>query len=105
MTIGATVGKEPDFVEDGDLKSVEELRGAFKDLQKAELSVREKASVEGVMSEIVVLKQQLEMTHEQMRRVIGMYQTLQGEFTLFKSQRDIELRSWVAGGSTTPEDN
>lgn len=104
MTIGATAGKEPDFIEDGDLKSLDELRGAMKDMQKAKLSLNERATVEGVATEIQVLKQQLEMTHEQMRRLIGMYATLQGEFTQWKEQRVIELGSWVAGGSTTPED-
>jgi hypothetical protein len=105
MSIGATTGKEPDYVDDQDLKTLDELRGAYKDMHKAKLSLNEKATVEGVKTEIDVVKQQLEMTHEQLRRLIGMYQTLQDEFTQFKTQRVIELQSWVAGGSTTPEDN
>ena len=104
MTIGATAGKEPDFIEDGDLKTVEELRGAMKDMHKAKLSLNEKASVEGVMTELSVVKQQLEMTHEQMRRLIGMYQTLQAEFEQYRQQRIKELNVRVNGGSTTPED-
>lgn len=104
MTIGATTGKEPDHIEDGDLKSLDELRGAMKDLHKAKLSLNEKATVEGVATEIQVLKQQLEMTHEQMRRLIGMYTTLHDQFLQFQQQRVIELNSWVAGGSTSPED-
>lgn len=104
MTIGATTGKEPDFVDDGDLKTVEELRGAFKDMHKAKLSLNQKATVEGVLTEISVVKQQLEMTHEQLRRLIGMYQTLQAAFDQFQAQRVKELNVRVNGGSTTPED-
>lgn len=104
MTIGATTGKEPDHVEDGDLKSVEELRGAYKDMHKAKLSLNEKASVEGVLTELSVVKQQLEMTHEQLRRLIGMYQTLAAEFQQYREQRVKELNVRVNGGSTTPED-
>lgn len=103
--IGSTSGKEPDHIEDGDLKTLDELRGAYKDLHKAKLSLNEKATVQGCMTEIQVMKQQLEMTHEQLRRLIGMYGTLQEQFAQFQAQRYIELNSWVAGGSTTPEDN
>ena len=102
--IGATAGKTPDYVEDGDLKSLDEMRGAMKDLHKAKLSLNEKATVEGVQTEIVVVKQQLEMTHEQLRRLIGMYQTLQNEFDQYKDQRVRELTMRVNGGSTTPGD-
>ncbi len=104
MTIGATTGKEPDHIQDEDLRSLDELRGAMREIKDAKLSLREKATVEGVATEIEVLKQQLEMTHEQMRRLIGMYSTLRGEFDTFQRQRHIELNSWVSGGSTTPED-
>ena len=104
MTIGATAGKEPDYIEDGDLKSLDEMRGAMKDLHKAKLSLNEKATVEGVQTEIVVVKQQLEMTHEQLRRLIGMYQTLQNEFTQYKQQRIAELQMKVNNGSTSFED-
>jgi len=105
MSIGATAGKEPDYIEDGDLKSLDEMRGAMKDLHKAKLSLVEKATVEGVMSEIVVVKQQLEMTHEQLRRLIGMYQTLQNEFNQYKQQRILQLHMKVNHGSTSPEDD
>lgn len=104
MTIGATTGKEPDYVEDGDLKSLAEMRGAYKDMQKARLSLNQKATVEGVMVELQVVRQQLDMTHEQMRRLIGMYQTLQAEFDQYKEQRIKELNVRINGGSTTPED-
>lgn len=102
--IGATTGKEPDHVEDGDLKSLDELRGAYQDMHKAKLSLNEAATVQGVMTEIEVVKQQLEMTHEQLRRLIGMYQTLATEFEQYRGQRIKELNVRVNGGSTTPED-
>lgn len=106
MTIGATTGDKPDYVADEDLKSLDELRGALQDMNTARLSLNEKATVEGVMRNQDVLRQQLEMTHEQLRRLIGMYQTLRAEFDQFQAQRVIELQSWLAtGGSTTPEDN
>jgi len=103
MTIGSTSGKEPDHIEDGDLMSPDELRGAMRDIHKAKLSLNQKATVEGCLTEISVIKQQIEMTHEQMRRLIGMYQTLIGEFDEFRRQRVIELQG-RGGGSTTPED-
>ena len=106
MSIGATTGKEPDHIEDGDLKTLDEMRGAMKDLHKAKLSLNEKATVEGCMVELDVMKQRFEMQGEQMNRLIGMYSTLRDEFDQFKQQRVIELQSWLAtGGSTTPEDN
>ncbi len=104
MTIGATTGKEPDFVDDGDLMTKDELRGALKDLHTAKLSLNEAATVEGVLSEIDVLKQRFEMGQEQLRRLIGMYQTLSDEFKQFREQRVKELNVRVNGGSTTPED-
>ena len=104
MTIGATSGKEPDYIEDGDLKTLDELRGAMKDIHKAKMSLNQKATVEGCLTEISVLKQQLEMTHEQMRRLIGMYGTLRDQFAQFQEQRIKELNVRVNGGSTTAED-
>jgi hypothetical protein len=104
MTIGATVGKEPNYTEDEDVKTLDELRGVMKDIDKAKMSMGEKATVQGVATEIEVMKQQNEKTHEQLRRLIGMYQTLDAEFKQFKQQRIIELQRQVNGGSTTPED-
>ena len=104
MTIGSTSGKEPDHIHDEDLKSLDELRGAMKDMQKAKMSLNEKATVEGVQTEISVLKQQLEMTHEQMRRLIGMYTTLRNEFNTFQQQRIKELNVKVNHGPTSTED-
>jgi len=103
MTIGSTSGKEPDWIEDGDLKSPEELRGAMKDIIKANLSVAEKATVHGIAVELDVMKQRLAATHEQMQSLIGLYGTLLGEFRQFQTQRVIELQS-RGTGSTTPED-
>ena len=105
MNIGATEGKEPDHIADEDLRTPDQLRGDMKAIHAAKLSLNEKATVEGVMTEIQALKQQLKMTHGQMNTLIGIYQTLQNEFTEYKQQRVTELQSWVAGGSTTPEDN
>ena len=102
--ISSTAGKEQDYIQDEDLRTPDELRGDMKEIIKAKLSLREKATVEGVRVEIEVVKQQLEMTHEQMRRLIGMYQTLQNEFTQYKEQRIKELNVRVNCGSTSPED-
>ena len=96
---------------DADMKTLDELRGiatsmekGYKNLHEAKLSLNEKATVQGVMTEIDVLKQRFEMTHEQMRRLIGMYQTLRGELDEFKQARVRELGMRINGGSTTPED-
>jgi hypothetical protein len=105
MSIGATTGDKPDYVDDQDLKTLDELRGAMKDMDEARLSIGEKATVKGVMANQEVLRQQLAMTHEQLRRLTGMYATLQAEFTQFKQQRIRELNVRVNGGSTTPEDS
>jgi archaellum component FlaC len=106
MSFGSTTTKEPGVIDDEDIKnlSLDEMRGAYKDMHNAKLSLNEKASVEGVVTEIEVLKQQLEMTHEQMRRLIGMYSNLQAEFNQFKQQRVAELNMKVNNGSTTIED-
>jgi len=100
MTIGATTGKEPDHIDDGDLRTPEQLRGDMKDIHNARLSLREKGTVAGIQTELSVLKQQLEMTHEQMRNLIGVYQTMRDEFDQFKQQRIKELTVRVNGGPT-----
>jgi len=100
----ATTGTTPDYVQDEDLRTPDQLRGDMKAINNAKLSLREKATVEGVRTEISVIKQQLEMTHEQLRRLIGMYQTLQNEFTQYKEQRIKELNVRINHGSTTVED-
>jgi len=101
----STTGKEPDFIQDEDLRTPDQLRGDMKAINQARLSLREKATVEGVRTEIEVLKQQMEMTHEQMRRLIGMYGTLRDQFDQFQKQRVIELNMKVNHGSTSPEDD
>ena len=103
--VGATTGDKPDYVQDEDLKTLEELRGVATRLDSARLSLNEKATIQGVMKNQDVLRQQLEMTHEQMKHLIGLYQTLRNEFDQFQAQRITELQSWLANGSTTPEDN
>ena len=103
--IGATEGKEPDHIQDEDLRTPEQLRGDMKEINKAKMTMVEKATVQGVMTEIQVMKQQMEMQAEQMNRLIGMYQTLQGEFDQYKQQRVVELNMKVNNGSTSPEDN
>lgn len=107
-SFGSTEGKEPGHISDEDIQalSLDDMRGAYKDMHKAKLSLNEKATVEGVLVELSVVKQQIEMQAEQMNRLIGMYQTLSIEFEQYKQQRVVELQSWLAGGgSTTPEDN
>jgi len=104
MSIGATTGKEPDHVEDGDLKTLDELRGALKDLHTAKLSLNEKATVQGVMTEIQILRSMFDKMSEQNARLIGMYQTLSNEFEQYRQARVRELTVRVNGGSTTPED-
>ena len=103
--IGATKGKEPDWIADDETMSLNEMRGAMKDMHKAKLSLNQKATVESCLVEIDITKQKMENLHEQMRRLIGMYQTLQDEFTQYKQQRVMELNMKVNGGSTSPEDD
>ena len=81
-----------------------QMRGFVDGLHKAKLSLNEKATVDGNRTEIAVLKQQLAMTHEQLRKLIGAYQGLLDRFDNFERQRVIELHS-RGGGSTTPEDH
>jgi hypothetical protein len=103
-SFGSSTGNEPDPIMDEDLKSLDELRAGWKDMKAAADSLGNAATIEGVFQELNVVKQQLEMTHEQMRRLIGMYQTLAEAFKGFEEQRLRELQLKVAGGSTTPED-
>ncbi len=104
--IGSTETKEPDGLSDEDIEFLtpEQLRGEMKVIAKAKQSMGQLATIQGCATEIEVLKQQLEMTHEQMRRLIGMYQTLQVQFEQMQNQRLKELNVRVNGGSTTPED-
>lgn len=98
----STTGKEPNAILDEDLRTPDQLRGDMKAINTARMSLREKGTVAGMRSEIEVLKQQLEMTHEQMRNLIGIYGTLKAQFDQFQQQRIIELNMKVNNGSTTP---
>jgi len=102
--IGSTTGKEPDYIQDEDLRSPDQLRGDMKAINKAKMSLVEKATVQGVMKELEVMKQQREQTHEQLDRLIGMYGTLQNELNSFRQEWFKQLNVRVNGGSTTPED-
>ena len=71
-------------------------------------SVKERqqhATVEGVSQRMDMLEQQLANAHEQMRRLIGMYGTLRGEFDQFQRQRIIELTAAVNNGPTVKLDD
>ena len=46
MSIGSTSGKEPDHIEDGDLRTPEQLRGDMKEIIKAKMSLVERAYVQ-----------------------------------------------------------
>lgn len=109
MSIGSTTDKgdpKDNVISDEDIQmlSLDDMRGAYQDMHKAKMSLNEKATVEGVLTELEVVKQQLEMTHEQLRRLIGMYSTLADEFKMYKQQRVIELNMKVNNGSTTRDE-
>jgi len=96
---------------DADMRTIDELRGVqkvmkegYENLHEAKLSLNEKATVQACLVELSVMRQNRENDQEQMRRLIGMYQTLQNEFTQFKQQRIRELNLRVNGGSTSRED-
>lgn len=101
MTIGATEGKEPDHIDDADLLSLDDMRGAVKDLTEARLSQVERATVQGVLDEMEILKQMRAEDIEQMNRIVNLYEGLRKEFDQFRNQRVLELQS-RGGGSTTP---
>ena len=96
-----TIGKTQDDIE---LLTLDQMRGQMKDIIKAKKSLGHEATIEGVMVNQEALKQQLEMTHEQMRTLIHLYQTLLNRFNQFDEQRIKELNVRINGGSTTPED-
>lgn len=64
------------------------------------MSRSEAATVQGVLSELEVVKQQLQNAHKQLRHLIGMYQTLQNQFQQFQQQRVAELNVKINGGPT-----
>ena len=64
------------------------------------MSQRDKLTLEGVMVEVQELREQVAQNQEQMRHLIGLYQTLQGQFEQFNQQRIRELQVKVNGGPT-----
>lgn len=102
--IGATTGDEPDYVDDEDLLSLDEMRGAMKDITAAALTNSEKATVRGVMSEMQVLKEMMAEQDEQNNRLVNLYSTLRNELDTLKASHAASLNLRVNGGSTTPED-
>jgi len=103
MTIGATSGKEPDHIADEDLRTPEQLRGDMKRIADAALTNSEKASVQGIATEMEVLKMRMAELGEQIQATFNLILTLRGQFQQFQQQRVIELQG-RGGGSTTPED-
>jgi len=103
MTIGATSGKEPDHIADEDLRTPEQLRGDMKRIADAALTNSEKASVQGVVTEMEVLKLRMAELGEQIQATFNLILTLKGQFQQFQQQRVIELQGRGAG-STPPED-
>lgn len=102
--VNATTGHEPDYIEDEDLLSLDEMRGAMKDIIKGKKTLNQQATVAGCLQEMDILKQKLDNCYEKLSRMTALYQTLSNEFTQFKQQRALELNMKVNGGSTTPED-
>ena len=90
-----------------DRKTEAELRGTMQDISKAKMSMGEIATLKGIQEEMAVHKTMMDDMLIQHNKVLGMIQTLRGEFDQFKQQWNIERQSWLAkrGGSTTPEDN
>ena len=88
-----------------DRKTEAELRGQMRDIAKARATMGELATVRGVAEQIKVLQSMVDDMAGQHNKVISLYSTLRAEFDQFKAQRAIELNSWIAGGSTTPEDS
>ena len=82
-----------------------ELRGTMRDIANAKETIGRAATINGLYEEVKVLKSMVDDMTEQHNRLIGLYSNIREEFNQFKKQRAIELNSWVAGGSTTPEDN
>lgn len=88
-----------------DRKTEAELRGQMRDIAKAKSTMGELATIKGLHEEMVVLRSLVDDMAAQHNKIIGLISTVQNEFSQFREQRATELQSWVAGGSTTPEDN
>lgn len=64
------------------------------------MSKNEKATVEGCLQEMEILKQKMEHLYERLDKLIGLYGTLQNQFIVFQQQRVAELNVKVNGGPT-----
>lgn len=73
------------------------------EIEKA-LGRRDKATLDGCLRELDIVKQKLDNCYEKLARMTGLYGTLQNQFQQFEMQRARELTLKVAGGSTTPSD-
>lgn len=88
-----------------DRKTENELRGQMQDIAKAKATIGEKATIQGLIEEVAVMREMFDDMNAQYNAVIGAVGTLRGELEQFKQQWNIERQSWLAnGGSTTPED-
>lgn len=67
------------------------------------LSRAEQATVQGIHQENEILKQKMELLHEQLRRLIGMYGTLENQLNDFKAQWYQQLNVRVNHGPTAPD--
>jgi len=76
----------------------------MKTIRDAALSVAERGTIAGVLSEMEALKKMRAEDNEQMNRLVRLYETLRLEFDQFKAQRVKELNLRVNTGSTTPGD-
>lgn len=82
-----------------------ELRGTMRTIADAKETIGKAATINGLYEEVQVIKHMMDDMTEQHNRLISLYSTLKNQFDQFQKQRAIELNSWVAGGSTSPEDN
>ena len=82
-----------------------ELHNSMRTIASAKATMGELSTLEGLKTEMVVLRDMVDTMTEQHNKMIGLVQTMQNQFDQFQKQRAIELQSWLAdGGSTTPED-
>ena len=88
-----------------DRKTEAELRGEMQDIARARSTMGELATIKGIREEMTIIRDLVEDMTEQHNKIVGLYSTMRSEFDQYKQQRAIELQSWVAGGSTTPEDS
>jgi len=68
------------------------------------LGRRDKATLNGVLQEMDIVKQKIEHCYEKLHRMTALYMTMQGEFQQFREQRVKELTLRVNGGPTVKDD-